>query len=677
MVTSWLRYVFYLACVVSCLGLAEGHPVFSEAAFETQLRETLRTSSLTSTQKAKHVLNRMGYGGNPLSSTQRLDRLNTDEKIIDFIKAQLANVSSFSVTPADYVFSQKMSKNPEQICAEVKARGDKIAQVQWCRPGLTTQSITPSSDILGEFHRLSMVYSNRLNERDPEALLSAQFDLSHFGGSMFGALKARQAARALVDETHSFKHQLFDFWFNHFNVSLEKTAGKLLYQYIPVIEQKMMGSFHDLLLATARSPAMLFYLDNFTSGRTWSAVRAQALADASTSCSQPAGPQRQTCVRAVVRRALARHIVVNENYARELIELHTFGEGPGVHYQQRDVELAAQILSGWTIEWGLTDHFKFEPAFHIGGDKTLFARPLTVFHNKTNAGEGRALVSYLADHEVTARNISKKLIHRFVSEDQNFTRPLADHLSKWFQQTKGHLPSLYRVLLSSAEFWAPQAYESKAVRPLDKHARMARALGIRVVINPRDPEVTQRQIGRLSQISDRVLESATNEGQNIFACTPPTGFPDSSSHWLSIGSVLVNINQAFKVEDKAFNQAALTQADLGAASLPGRTTNDPLGGLMWKSMWYYFLDNSSTLRAPASGLVALSGTQSTILMNHLNQRFDFEFLTGRKNSNMIMSSGQMDRVRLYDPQARVNYYQLLPVRTQMSLHFGSEQASRY
>lgn len=426
-----------------------------EGTFEKALQESLKTSPLTATQKAQHVLNRMGYGGNPLSEEQRLDRLNTDEKIIHFVKEQLENLGSPVSLEAVDVFANYLSTDPKALCQQVtdaqkkateeNKAGYESAKVEWCREGLTPQTITGKTDVLAEINKLMQALGSARgdlnkdmqNETLKEKALTAFFDYNHLALRMNHGVILRQVARAILEEKNSFHNQLFDFWFNHFNVSLEKVGGKGLYQYTPVIENNLSGKFSDMLFATAQSPQMLQYLENYLSGRKHEAITKEAKTESAKKC--PAGKKnRVACIRTVTRQVVQRHrndIVINENYARELIELHTFGEGPGVNYFQHAVQESAKILSGWSVKWGARDEFQFNPAWHVGGKKVLFVHP-TITVNEGGKDEGDLLLRYLAHHPVTARNISKKLVNRFVSENSPFNRKLVNQMTRSFLATQ-------------------------------------------------------------------------------------------------------------------------------------------------------------------------------------------------------------------------------------------------
>lgn len=646
------------------MALSFSGQAMDENTFISQLRASLSRSPLTATQKARHILNRMGYGGNPISTTHTLSALDTDEKIIGFVKTQLRNVNTIAPSPANDVFARTFKTDPKALCDAFKrAKEPMEAQVAfWCRDGLLTfDNIDTNTDIPKLFTSLSKEFGdlwaeankNKADTSLQERASLARGKLIQVSAALFAAIENRQAARALLEEDRSFRNQLFDFWFNHFNVTQLKIGSKQNYQYIPVIENNMMGSFHSLLSATAHSPQMLLYLENNLSGRRRAQIVAYAITEANDRCRQNM-PQRQACIRNVTRAVIRKYrneIAVNENYARELIELHTFGEGPGRYYHQHAVEEAAKILSGWSVQWGERDEFRFNPEWHVGGDRALFVQP-PLFIKSGGQDEGETLLNYLAYHPVTARNISKKLATRFVSENAIVTRSLVNQMTKTFLQTKGDLPSLYKVLLSSSEFWSSAAYESKAVRPFDRYVRAARSLGIKV-----DPSIGNYtdQVQRLMYVSQDIIRKSHKDGQIVFNCLPPTGYPDDSTHWLSVGSALSSLTTAFKVEDLVFNSRAF--ADSSGTYL---TANNNFNA--WRAQWYFFLD-----RGPAG--LSINQIQGKSVADTLNKDFGFELLSGERASELY--SGVQDQI-LVGKQ-----YRLLPVRTQMTLYLGSERASRY
>jgi uncharacterized protein (DUF1800 family) len=662
-----MRVRLFVYSIASLLLFSPDSQAFNEQSFEIRLRESLKSSSLTPTQKARHILNRMGYGGNPLSETQRLDKLNSDKAIIDFMKEQLANLSgSTPPSPVDDVLEASLSVDPKALCQRSKDRKDERGQLIWCREGLTNpMAAGEPGTITGKIKKLSDVVEAKraasdLSPKDPtlkEQLETAMRNYSNFAGGLHWALKRQQAAKAIIEEDYVFRRQLFDFWANHFNVTLDKIGSKRFFEYIPVIENNISGSFHQLLSATAHSPAMLVYLENFRSGRLWKRVRAEARSKAAKSCPRRT-PNRLSCIQRIVKRVISEQGVINENYARELIELHTFGEGPGVNYGQHAVQEASKILSGWAVRFGEVDTFQFIREYHVGGKKQLFLKPTITIRGGAQE-EGELLLTHLANHPATAKNISQKLVKRFVSENMEHTKGLVQKMTQSFSATRGDLLSLYRIMLSSPEFWAEATYESKAVRPFDRYVRIVRGLGIKV---NRESKNYQSQVERLKTLAEQVTNRSRLEGQDIFSCTPPTGYPDDSSHWLSVGSAVRSITNAFLIEDLAYNAWAFSEENPDFAS---NWTPE----MAHSNFWHFFIQNASSLSASSPNRI-FSASEATVLSEEIDRRFDFELLTGRRARLYNLDLSKLDRIN-------VRGYTLLPARTELTLYFGSEQASKY
>ena len=251
---------------------------------------------------------------------------------------------------------------------------------------------------------------------------------------------------------------LTDFWFNHFNVDARKGVDRfLLTEYErDAIRPHVLGRFRDLLGATAKSPAMLFYLDN------WMSADPEGVQSILATRRRLAGMPNQT---ANARRGL------NENYGRELLELHTLGVDGG--YTQKDVTEVARAFTGWTIDrpqqGGGT--FRFEPRIHDEGEKVVLGH-----HIKDGGiGDGEAVLDLLARHPSTARFIAGKLVRRFVSDSP--PPALVDRAAARFTATDGDLREVMRTILTSPEFLAPDAYRSKTKTPFEFVVTALRATG--------------------------------------------------------------------------------------------------------------------------------------------------------------------------------------------------------
>lgn len=290
-----------------------------------------------------------------------------------------------------------------------------------------------------------------------------------------------------------------DFWTNHFNVFAGKGADRWLVTSYDrdTIRPHALGGFRDLLLATAQSPAMLFYLDNWLSVSPDVSKRAQ----------RPDGkpPARQG---------------INENYARELLELHTLGVEGG--YTQKDVEEVARCFTGWTIRRPRGEaEFRFEPRFHDRGEKVVLG-------NRIPAGggmeDGVKVIDLLARHPSTARFIATKLVRRFVADDPPLS--LVTQAAELFRQNDGDIKAVVRAIVSAPDFYSPRAFGAKIKKPLEFVASALRHL---------DAE---------TDAAPPLLRFLARMGEPLFLSQPPTGYPDFGPSWISPDTLLTRMNFA-------------------------------------------------------------------------------------------------------------------------------------
>ena len=334
-----------------------------------------------------------------------------------------------------------------------------------------------------------------------------------------------------------------DFWFNHFNVSITKNQCA---EFIPayerdVIRPNVFGKFSDLLVATAKSPAMLFYLDNFSSSGVQLNQREQnpknkkrLSSNAKDKVKTPAKKNAQG---------------LNENYAREVMELHTLGVDGG--YTQHDVTEAARVLTGWTVvpfnsyntggnivklietegDEQLTKRgfvhdgdFLFVPNRHDNGEKTVLG-------HKFPAGggymEGVDLLNMLATNKATAKFISKKLAVRFVSDAPS--PKLIDQLSNVYLRSNGDIKELLKAIVRSPEFWRKDNLREKTKSPFELTISAVRSLKADVL----QPYQLFNWINRM--------------GQKFYYYQAPTGFPDNGQYWINTGSLLNRMNFGLSV----------------------------------------------------------------------------------------------------------------------------------
>jgi uncharacterized protein (DUF1800 family) len=296
-------------------------------------------------------------------------------------------------------------------------------------------------------------------------------------------LAAAKLARAITSD-RQLEEILADFWFNHFNVNGAKgrTALYLASYERDAIRPHVLGRFRDLLGATARHPAMLFYLDN---------VRSRA------------GE-------------------VNENYARELLELHTLGVDGG--YTQQDVEAVARAFTGWTIGRQASG-FRFARAMHDTAPKVVLGQ--TIRGSGQQAGE--RVLDLLAAHPSTARHIATKLARRFVSDTP--PEALVTRAAQRFRETNGDLREVVRAIVTAPEFFAPDVRNAKVKTPLEFVVSSVRLKA--------DDQV------RLKPDTTRVLLRTLRElGMPLYLCQPPTGYDDTAETWVTSGALVARVNFA-------------------------------------------------------------------------------------------------------------------------------------
>ncbi len=301
-----------------------------------------------------------------------------------------------------------------------------------------------------------------------------------------------------VESTRQLAEELDDFWFNHFNVFYEKGADRfMLPQYErDAIRPHVLGQFRDLLEATAKSPAMLFFLDNAES------VRADLDAN---------DKKRK------VKRGL------NENYGRELMELHTLGVNGG--YTQKDVTEVARCFTGWGIlEPRKGGSFFYNDKLHDKGEKIVLGHVIAA---GGGIEDGEQVLDILARHPSTAHFISQELAQRFVAD--NPPEGLVNKMAQTFLSTNGSIREVMKTMLDSKEFWSEGAYRAKVKSPFEMVASSARALDANVI----DGWALANQVGRLGEPLYRKLE--------------PTGYSNLNSEWINSASLLGRMNFALQL----------------------------------------------------------------------------------------------------------------------------------
>ncbi len=370
-----------------------------------------------------------------------------------------------------------------------------------------------------------------------------------------GELSEAKLLRAIYSE-RQLQEVMTDFWYNHFNVYIGKGPDRYMITAYErdVIRPHALGKFRDLLVATAKSPAMLYYLDN------WQSVGPDSeLAEY--------GPQRRQFRRGRFgqirmappqKRGKNRPSGLNENYAREIMELHTLGVDGG--YTQKDVTELAKVLTGWTIdEPRRGGEFKFNERAHEPGPKYVLGHTI----KQHGESEGMEMLEILARHPSTAKFISRKLAMRFVSDDP--PQSLVDRMAATFLKKDGDIREVLRTMFKSPEFWSADAYRAKVKTPLEFVASAARASGVQV------------------ENALPLVQFVNRMGMPLYGMQPPTGYSMKADAWVNSSALLNRMNFALA---------------LGSGRLPGTS-----------------LDAQELLHepAPSSSEAALSALEQNIL----------------------------------------------------------------
>lgn len=528
-------------------------PSSAAGAAAADLRLPWRAAGLTERQAAAHLLDRLAFGARP----GEIDRVLA-QGLEAWVERQVrADLPESALAPRLAALPALMMSARE--IAETYPPGFALRQ-QAIDAGVVTREEVAAAeagdDGAGRRDLQRRILSwMRTQGLRPERELVAQ---SH----------AQKLLRAVYAE-NQLAEVLADFWFNHLNVSTTDAPVRsyLLAYERDAIRPHLQGSFRELLGATARHPAMLLYLDNFQSvadpGRpTTLAGELERRGRRGPGRSGPGGAQSANASRAGAARPARpdRPRGLNENYARELLELHTLGVDGG--YSQEDVVEVARALTGWAflpagrrgdegrrglaragraggLGYAQEGDFVFRADAHDAGAKRILD---VAFPAGRGIEDGEQVLDLVAAHPSTARHLATKLAARFVADEP--PADLVDRLTATFEATGGDLTALVRTLLEAPEFWSASARTAKIKSPFELAVSALRALGAEVD-NPLP-----------------TLEWISSMGQPLYASAAPTGFPDRADYWVNTGALLARMNfglelAAGRIAGLRFDLAAL------------------------------------------------------------------------------------------------------------------------
>jgi uncharacterized protein (DUF1800 family) len=566
--------IFLSFAFVFPTGFALPTPAAGAAAKDKKVKQDpalkgLPITELSADEAILHALNRLAYGPWP-GDVERVrqmglakwieQQLNANAIDDRAAEARLQQFSTLRMSSAKLLAEYPQPKQQQKQAAAKEARterpGDaaaatiardmsgKGAQEQAAgaesaesMKGDTNAATSMKQEPAAEMNAASRGAGKRdlLGGGDPNAVPRAIADDSKRPQRVVEELAMAKVARAIYSE-RQLQQVMDDFWFNHFNVFAGKGEDRwfLTAYERDVIQPHAMGKFKELLTATAKSPAMLFYLDNFLSADPRAADR-MAAARAARQWRR-GGFGRPWPPRAPQQQAKKNVRGLNENYGRELMELHTLGVDGG--YTQKDVTEVARCFTGWTIDKPREyADFKFDERMHDPDPKIVLGK-------KIHAGgmkDGEQVIEMLARHPSTARFISMKLARRFVSD----TPPpsLVERMAQTFQSNDGDIRAVLKTMIYSPEFWSREAYRAKIKTPFELVVSTARALGADVDT----PMPLVQWTGRI--------------GEPLYQCQPPTGYADKSDAWVNTGALLNRLNYSLAL---AGNKVRGSRSDVGS-----------------------------------------------------------------------------------------------------------------
>ena len=519
---SLLSATLALALAIVVPGVQAGKSESSSATgnsaynLSKSFKGKLPITQLTEDEAIMHALDRLAYGPRP-GDVDRIRKMGL-EKWID----QQLNYNSIDDSAVDAKLAEfkTLKMSSEQLLNKYPPPNQTAK-----RQGLTPEEVRQQNQQDMQAKRQEM----RQQGTDPSMI---QFE------TMPGPQRIQaELDLATVDRAIYSNRQLYEvmstFWFNHFNVNVTKGADRwLLTDYVErTIRPNAMGKFENLLDATAKSPAMLFYLDNWLSADPIAfqhmqqelALRRQRFQGLFTGMEMPAPRQFPQAGRFPNGQPQGppqkQERGLNENYGREVMELHTVGVNGG--YTQADVIQMADCLTGWTIRAPRKDpQFFFDDRIHDRSPKVVMGKTF----NYGGMKDGLEALHMLATSDATAHHISFQLAQHFVSD--NPPESLVDRMAQTFLSSDGDTRAVLKTMIYSPEFWSRDAYRAKVKTPFEVAVSAARALDAQTTISPQ----LVQWVGRM--------------GEPLYQCEPPTGYADTADVWVNAGALLNRLNFA-------------------------------------------------------------------------------------------------------------------------------------
>ena len=543
--------------------------------------------SLTEEQKALHVLNRLGFGARP-GDVEKVRAMGLQKYIDQQLNPALISdaVAENKVKALD-IFGMSTAElfakypNPTALLQALDGQNRNN------QANAENRNAPPAANAAAPQDPGEMTEAEQRERREKVQQLYAKYDLKA-PAQIVPQIVANRVLRAVYSE-RQLQEVMVDFWQNHFNVFSGKAAVRW---YIPsyerdVLRKNALGNFKDLVVGTAEHPAMLFYLDNFESvspnvpaaGNNANAQRLQQMIQSGAPLPKQARERlkqqygvddagldkRLKEMRANPPAAQRARRGINENYARELMELHTLGVDGG--YAQKDIIEVAKCFTGWTIadprgyrrsaaamilgneerrvgqlqrQQGVPDdidsgEFFFNPRSHEAGAKTVLGQKV----DEGGVKDGLKVIDILVTQPATAKHIARKLAVKFVNDDPS--EALVGRVAEAFSKSKGDIKTTLKALFSDKEFFATDNYRAKIKSPFELAVSSIRTLGA-------DTNASPALLAMLNKL-----------GEVPYGYQAPTGYPDTAEDWVNTGALLERLNFAVAI---ASNRIPGTRVDL-------------------------------------------------------------------------------------------------------------------
>lgn len=527
-----MKPTFWLLCAplfpLVSPGFAVAAPASASAPRTGQQKEVSPFARpLIGEKRYFHVLNRLSFGPRP-GDIENLKALGIPAWIETQMAPQRVDDAAVEAQLNDF---QWLSAPPERLSLAYQA--DQAKFIRRLKKAESNQIAMPE---LNEAQKATLA---RIEAADlpPRASIEA-----------LGQLSVDKLVRA-ISSKRQLQEVLTDFWGNHFNVDVKKNQVRTLKisDDRAVIRPHLFGTFRELLGASAHSPAMMVYLDNARSTRE-----------------MPAGKRGKGNGK--------KRGGLNENYARELMELHTLGVDGG--YTQKDVTEVARCFTGWSID-PQSGEWMFRARAHDDGEKLVLGQVIAAGGGQN---DGERVLDILAQSSSTARFIARKLCLRFVADAPPET--LISRIAGVFTRSKGDLSATYRAIFAAPEFLSEGAYRAKIKSPLEFTVSAVRALGGSLDLQSRGAEfrllasggasLRQGNNGNKNQALKRLTErplamEIAVMGQPLFSCQPPTGYAENSAKWVSASALVSRLNFALTLTQGRVGDVALQQDTFRAA----------------------------------------------------------------------------------------------------------------